>query len=195
MQIEFILSYKQARRRDDNIAIVNAGLRVKLYPAEPHWAVEECAISYGGMSFRTIMAQNAQKMLLGNFVQLFFCLMCRLLVHYCRQWNEAMLNEVCSLLLEELSLPPNVPGGMPEYRQSLVTSFFFKFYLLVSCLPSGGSPCLRSLLVRHSCTTGKWQRACAQGFRSVPEAQINYDFVGRPMMHLSALKQASGEAR
>ena len=32
------------------------------------------------------------------------------------------------LLLNEFTLAPDVPGGMPEYRRSLVISFFFKFY-------------------------------------------------------------------
>jgi len=35
----------------------------------------------------------------------------------------------------------------------------------------------------------------SQGFQTVPEAQLNHDAVGRPMMHLSAFKQATGEAR
>ena len=53
-----------------------------------------------------------------------------------REWNEATLQEATSLLSDELQLPANAPGGMPEYRKSLVTSFFFKFYLTVSRLLS-----------------------------------------------------------
>ena len=34
-----------------------------------------------------------------------------------------------------------------------------------------------------------------QGFQTVPGDQLSQDKVGRPMMHLSALQQASGEAR
>ena len=34
-----------------------------------------------------------------------------------------------------------------------------------------------------------------QGFQRVPGDQPNSDVVGRPMMHLSALQQATGEAR
>jgi xanthine dehydrogenase/oxidase len=34
-------------------------------------------------------------------------------------------------LAEDVALPPGVPGGMPEYRQSLAASFFFKFYAQV----------------------------------------------------------------
>ena len=53
-----------------------------------------------------------------------------------REWNETTLEEATRLLSEELQLPPDAPGGMPEYRKSLVTSFFFKFYLTVSRLLS-----------------------------------------------------------
>ena len=35
----------------------------------------------------------------------------------------------------------------------------------------------------------------SQGFQRVPGDQPSSDVVGRPMMHLSALQQATGEAR
>lgn len=50
-----------------------------------------------------------------------------------------MLQEATCLLSEELQLSADAPGGMPEYRVSLVTSFFFKFYLTVSRLLSADS--------------------------------------------------------
>ena len=36
---------------------------------------------------------------------------------------------------------------------------------------------------------------CSQGFQKVPLQQLPDDTIGRPMMHLSALQQATGEAR
>jgi len=36
------------------------------------------------------------------------------------------------LLAEDLPLAPGTPGGQVEYRRSLASSFFFKFYLNVS---------------------------------------------------------------
>lgn len=42
-----------------------------------------------------------------------------------------MLDEACRLLLEELSLPGSAPGGMVEFKRTLVVSFLFKFYLAV----------------------------------------------------------------
>ena len=48
-----------------------------------------------------------------------------------RQWNDALVSDVCQWLGEDLPLPPGVPGGMESYRRTLTTSFFFKFYLSV----------------------------------------------------------------
>lgn len=35
-------------------------------------------------------------------------------------------------LLEELALPPGAPGGMEQYRTSLVLGFFVKFFMKVN---------------------------------------------------------------
>ena len=32
---------------------------------------------------------------------------------------------------DDLQLTPGAPGGMVEYRRTLTTSFFFKFYLTI----------------------------------------------------------------
>jgi len=36
-----------------------------------------------------------------------------------RQWNEKMLEEAYSALMEDLPLDPSAPGGMIQYRRSL----------------------------------------------------------------------------
>ncbi len=110
-----------------------------------------------------------------------------------RPWNETTLNNACQLLLEDLPLSSDVPGGMPEYRRSLVTSFFFKFYLSVLSR-LGGKP-LPNELVSATKPYERGSVKSTQGFQSVPGGQLDRDSVGRPMMHLSALEQASGEAR
>ena len=53
------------------------------------------------------------------------------IVSFPRPWCESTLHEACKFLMEEISLAPSAPGGMVEYRRSLVTSFFFKFFLTV----------------------------------------------------------------
>ena len=64
------MSYKQSRRREDDLAIVNAGLRVLMKPIQENahkaWRVEGCRLAYGGMSYKTVMATNTQKALIGR---------------------------------------------------------------------------------------------------------------------------------
>jgi len=45
-----------------------------------------------------------------------------------KPWNNETLQEVYPLLLRDLPLDPNAPGGMVDYRRSLALSFFFKFF-------------------------------------------------------------------
>uniref|UniRef100_A0A8D0ART5 Xanthine dehydrogenase n=1 Tax=Sander lucioperca TaxID=283035 RepID=A0A8D0ART5_SANLU len=84
-----------------------------------------------------------------------------------RRWGEELLQDACSSLAEEMTLDPSAPGGMVTYRRTLTLSLFYKFYLTV----------LHKLREQ-----------------AVPEGRGQDDVVGRPMMHLSALKQATGEA-
>ena len=104
-----------------------------------------------------------------------------------------MMADACKLLLEDLPLAPGAPGGMGEYRHSLVTSFFFKFYMAVlhklspQTIPAGVQSVIQPYHRPHTRGT--------QGFQMVPDTQVPSDMVGRPMMHQSALKQATGEAR
>uniref|UniRef100_A0A673BMR0 Xanthine dehydrogenase/oxidase n=1 Tax=Sphaeramia orbicularis TaxID=375764 RepID=A0A673BMR0_9TELE len=86
-----------------------------------------------------------------------------------RPWGEELLQAACSSLAEEMTLDPSAPGGMVTYRRTLTLSLFYKFYLTVL------------LKLRDQV----WE---------VPQGQHLDDVVGRPIMHLSALKQATGEA-
>jgi len=95
--------------------------------------------------------------------------------------------------LEDFALQPNSPGGRAEYRQSLLISFFFKFYLRV--LAHVHSDHLPTEMLSAIEPFSRPPIKSSQGFQTVPEAQLNHDAVGRPMMHLSAFKQATGEAR
>ena len=63
----------------------------------------------------------------GNDCIIFFC--------YFSKWSENIITDASQLLAEDLPLAPGAPGGQVQFRQSLATSFFFKFYLNVSeCL-------------------------------------------------------------
>ena len=55
---EYFIAYKQAKRKDDDIAIVNAALRVKLDKSN---VVESVNLVYGGMAPTTIAAKNLRR--------------------------------------------------------------------------------------------------------------------------------------
>jgi xanthine dehydrogenase/oxidase len=64
MQNEYFLSYKQSRRREDDIAIVNAGFRVLLEPQRNK--VKEISLCYGGMHYKTVSASKTEGHLKGR---------------------------------------------------------------------------------------------------------------------------------
>ncbi|KAI8505444.1 hypothetical protein Bbelb_166330 [Branchiostoma belcheri] len=272
---EYFLAYKQARRRDDDIAIVNAAFRVQF--EEGTNVIRDIALSFGGMAPTTVMARNTANRLTGL------------------KWDNDLLPEACSSLEDDLPLTPSVPGGMAEFRRTLTTSFFFKFFLSVQQrlnikddIPSVFFKCVGKdtvynrqasdatltkhkikaihtgkvlslvlntihtqrytylslvlntihtqanmpvLGAEHHPHTGKvlslllntifasipgpkdddeqdvpppYRSACSlyhresphgsQMYQEVPEGQAQEDAVGRPIMHLSALKHATGEA-
>ncbi|XP_021109354.1 xanthine dehydrogenase/oxidase isoform X3 [Heterocephalus glaber] len=148
---EFFSAFKQASRREDDIAKVTCGMRVLFKPGTTE--VMEMSLCYGGMANRTISAlMTTQKQL-------------------SKSWNEELLQNVCKELAEELHLEHNAPGGMVDFRRTLTLSFFFKFYLTVLQKLGKGNP-----------------------EDEVPPGQSEEDMVGRPLTHLAANMQASGEA-
>ena len=65
-----MLSYKQSRRREDDLAIVNAGLRVVLEDlngTNDQYKIGDLSLVYGGMNKTTVMATNTQKQLIGRY--------------------------------------------------------------------------------------------------------------------------------
>lgn len=62
-QNEYFYGYKQAHRKEDDIAIVNAGMRV-LFKDETN-IIEDCSLHFGGMDAITTTATKTQEMLPG----------------------------------------------------------------------------------------------------------------------------------
>ncbi|XP_029282570.1 xanthine dehydrogenase/oxidase isoform X2 [Cottoperca gobio] len=174
---QFVSAFKQSPRREDDISIVTAAMSVTFAPGSE--VVEDLRLSYGGMAATTMLATKTAKRLLG------------------RQWGEELLQEACSSLAEEMTLDASAPGGMVTYRRTLTLSLFYKFYLTVlQKLREQGvnvvevrSDCLSAAEVYHPETPSS-----VQIYQAVLEGRGQNDVVGRPMMHLSALKQATGEA-
>ncbi|XP_066282141.1 xanthine dehydrogenase/oxidase-like [Branchiostoma lanceolatum] len=169
---EYFLAYKQAKRRDDDIAIVNAAFRVQF--EEGTNVIQDIALSFGGMAPTSVMARNTANRLIGL------------------KWDNDLLPEACSCLEDDLPLPPSVPGGMVEFRRTLTTSFFFKFFLSVQQRLN-----LKDVPPPYRSACSLYHREPLHGtqmYQEVPEGQAREDAVGRPIMHLSALKQVTGES-
>ncbi|XP_010130959.1 PREDICTED: xanthine dehydrogenase/oxidase-like, partial [Buceros rhinoceros silvestris] len=178
---EYFSAFKQASRREDDIAIVTCGMRVLFQEGSSQ--VEEIKLSYGGMAPTTVLALKTCQELKG------------------RDWNEKLLQDACRLLAGEMDLPPSVPGGMVDFRRTLTLSFFFKFYLTVlqklSKNHKGTNNLCEPIPSTYISATELFHKdpiANAQLFQEVPKGQAVEDTVGRPLMHVSAVKQACGEA-
>ena len=67
LQHEYVYGYKQSLRRDDDIAIVNAGMKVVVNEEDRKWLVKEMSLVYGGMAPLTKVASNTQSKLIGRY--------------------------------------------------------------------------------------------------------------------------------
>lgn len=174
---QYFLAYKQAKRRDDDIAIVNIALDVKFIPGTDE--VKALNMAFGGMAPTVAMASNTSALAVG------------------KKWNSELVEIINKELINELPLASSAPGGMILYRRSLTLSLFFKAYLHISQelektfgdrIPisereKSGAQLFHTLEPKST-----------QFFEKVPEGQENTDPVGRPQVHASAFKQATGEA-
>ncbi|CAH1407061.1 unnamed protein product [Nezara viridula] len=171
---QYFKSYKQARRREDDIAIVNAAFWLDLEGIE----IKKIKMAFGGMAPTTVLACKTASKLIG------------------KNWDDIMLEEALMSLMDELTLAPSAPGGMVLYRRSLVLSFFFKFYLHV-CLeleklglirPSEKS-CRSAIDQFHSLIPSS-----SQYISKDSPSEGEHDTIGLPVVHKSAFKHATGEA-
>jgi xanthine dehydrogenase/oxidase len=166
---EFMRAFKQAKRKDDDIAIVNAALRVQLSDEN---VVESCNLVYGGMAPTTINAKKATEFLMGkNFADL------------------NTLEGVMGALEQDFDLRFGVPGGMATYRKSLALSFFYKFFHEV--LSSIGT---ETEVDKQA--IGEIERIISYGKKD-HQSSVAYEqkVLGKEKPHVAALKQSTGEAQ
>uniref|UniRef100_A0A3B4XG15 Xanthine dehydrogenase/oxidase n=1 Tax=Seriola lalandi dorsalis TaxID=1841481 RepID=A0A3B4XG15_SERLL len=170
---EFVRAFRQAPRKESSFATVTTGMRVLF--SEGSRVVQDVSIYYGGMGPTTVSAAKT----CATFIT--------------RPWDDETLSRAYDVLLDELVLPPSAPGGKVEFRRSLTLSFLFRFNLEV----------LRKLREMHVITDELHERIqplpreiqpSLQEFQHVPKDQSDQDPVGRPIMHRSAISQATGEA-
>lgn len=167
---EYMRAYKQAKRKDDDIAIVNAALRVRLDDGN---VVEDCSLVYGGMAPMTIAAKNAVAYLTGK-----------------KFTDPKTLEGVMNALEQDFDLRFGVPGGMATYRRSLAFGFFYRFYheVLQALNPEDAEIDQDAL--------AEIEREISKGHKdhSVAEA-YEQKILGKEQPHVAAMKQCTGEAQ
>ncbi|KAJ8955150.1 hypothetical protein NQ318_009043 [Aromia moschata] len=173
---QYFQAYKQARRREDDIAIVNAAINV-IFERKSN-VIADISFGFGGMSFKTVTAPKTEKKLKGL------------------PWNRETLEIAYSSLLEDLPLDPGAPGGMIQYRRSLTLSLFFKAFLAISQKLQSYVPDMKLDPRELSGIEGFHGKdlKSSQYFTVVPSTKEKTDSFQRPIVHMSAYKQACGEA-
>lgn len=171
---QYVKAYKQARRRDDDISIVTAAFNVRFNDKNIVTAAKIC---FGGMGPTTKCATYSSSIIIGHY------------------WDNTMLNAVFDSLNDELFLDHSVPGGMAEYRKSLCLSLFFRFYLFVQSqlIKINGYQKITKHISSGAEEIPVQEPISSQCFEIINDNKI-YDTVGKPLYHVSALKQATGEA-
>lgn len=162
---EITKAYKQAKRKDDDIAIVTAAFRVRL---DEEGKVDTISLAYGGMAPTTVLSNATQAVLEGQ-----------------KWYDSRTLESGLQSLRKEFNLDFGVPGGMATYRVTLALSFFFRFWHEVVDELKIGSV--------DSDLIAEIHRGISSGARDNVNP-YEQRVVGKQIPHLSALKQNTGEA-
>ncbi|KAL1864392.1 hypothetical protein VTK73DRAFT_5912 [Phialemonium thermophilum] len=166
---DFFRAYKQAKRKDDDIAIVTAALRVRL---NDRGIVEKATLAYGGMAPTTVAARTAMEFLEGKkFAEL------------------DTLEGTMNALEQDFNLSFGVPGGMATYRKSLALGFFYRFYqeVMIALGQAEAADGEAVPEIEREISSGWVDREATAGYAQ--------ETVGKSNPHLAALKQTTGEAQ
>lgn len=175
---QYVMAYKQSKRREDDIAIVTAAFYVKFYNGLDR--ISELRLAFGGMSDTTVVS-NVNGSNEGFY------------------WKDDIVEVINCIILKDHNIDYSAPGGLVTYRMALASSLFFKFYLSVAqeldkILPKR----IGKAIDDYHCSGADVFKAIhpsgSQVFEQVPGEQKSGDPVGRPIIHQSAFKQATGEA-
>ena len=186
---EYVKEFKQAHRRDDDIAIVNAGMRFVLAPSssssssenseQQAWIISDASIAFGGVAALTVCAPKTVAALIG------------------KPLTQSCISEALSALAEDVNMSPDAPGGMVEYRRSLASSFLFKGVLFAAtCLESDApveSPFVLPFEDSYRSAVQPYHRPSSCGLQYF-SAVADEDIVGQPYRHSAADMQVTGEA-
>ncbi|TPX59849.1 hypothetical protein SpCBS45565_g07639 [Spizellomyces sp. 'palustris'] len=175
---EYTMAFKQAKRKHDDIAIVNSCMRVVL---DADKIVTDAVLAFGGLSAYTRIAGEASKSFIG------------------RKWEENILDRVGeTVITRDFQLMASTPGGQVAYRRQLALSFVRKFYLYVTSKLDAS--CLKG---EERSALSEIERGLARGVQVYERDDVRpingaekvlEGAVGTSIPHLAALKQVTGEA-
>lgn len=172
---EFVKEFKQAHRREDDIALVNGGMRVFLEQDGKNCKISDISIVYGGVAPVSLIASRTESSLIG------------------RIWDRTVLQEALKTLAADAPLSPEAPGGMVEFRKSLMLSFFFKFFSWVTHQMNEKGLLMEGLDAVHQSAIQPYSRPLSTGSQ-VFELTRHGTAVGLPEIHLSSKLQVTGRA-
>ncbi|KAG2330892.1 hypothetical protein Bca52824_002072 [Brassica carinata] len=173
--LEYVKEFKQSHRREDDIAIVNGGMRVFLEERGQELFVSDAAIAFGGVAPVSLCARKTEEFIIG------------------KSWNKGLLQDALKVIQSDVLIDEDAPGGMVEFRKSLILSFFFKFFLWVSHHIRDVKPTIETFPSSQMSAVKSFSRPCRVG-RQEYETVKQGTAVGLPEVHLSASMQVTGEA-
>ncbi|NXA53781.1 AOXA oxidase, partial [Nothocercus julius] len=178
---EYVSAFRQAPRRENALPIISAGMRVLL--EEETDVIKDLSIFYGGSISTTFCAKQTCQALIG------------------RSWNEQMLDEACRLILKEIAIPSLAWGEKADYKKTLIVSFFYRFFLeifqslkMMDPFHCPGMPMEYGSVLQDFQTKMPQSIQIYQASDDIEPGQPPQDPVGRPIMHQSGIKHATGEA-
>uniref|UniRef100_A0A663MGR1 Aldehyde oxidase 1 n=1 Tax=Athene cunicularia TaxID=194338 RepID=A0A663MGR1_ATHCN len=175
---EYVSAFRQAPRRENALPVTNAGMRVLF--EEGTDTIKDLSIFYGGAVSTTVCAKQTCRTLIG------------------RHWNKQMLDEACRLVLKEIALPGSDSGEKVDYKKTLIVSFFYRFFLEVSQSLKTMDPChYPGIPMEYRSVLQDFKTKMPQSiqiYQDIEPSQSPQDPVGRPVMHQSGIKHATGEA-
>ncbi|GAA5959099.1 hypothetical protein JCM3765_006342 [Sporobolomyces pararoseus] len=170
---EVVRAYKQAKRRDDDIAIVTACFASRFDKDNVFTSIK---LAFGGMAAFTIAAKKTEEFLLGKTL------------------SSSTLQQAIDILAEEFNLPFTVPGGMASFRRTLAISFLFKYFVEVASECGIRLEELQGVSDREKANMTeliKREPQTSQRDNSDPYAK---EVVGKQEPHSSAINHATGSA-
>lgn len=133
--------------------------------------MKEASLAYGGVAAVTLPARKTEAALVGQ------------------PWSDATLQTALKTIPQDVVISDNAPGGMPEFRRSLATSFFFKLYVLLSGRLEKDAEGFKNEVPKSVRSAGRaYERPASRGAQYFDTGAEN-EVVGKPLVHASAETQ------